>query len=629
MQAHNFPNDASKFVYVRTYARWIEELKRRESWDETVDRYIGFLEKHCGDRVPWAVFQKARDYILDFQVMGSMRAMWAAGEAAEAEPMAIYNCAAVKVDCPEAFGEILYALMNGTGCGFRVLKEDVDQLPTVPFGRNHEVQYLGIEDSKAGWASSTVHLIKSLYEGRSLTFNYSSIRPRGSRLKTMGGRASGPGPLIKLHEFIRNTFDNAWGRKLTPLECHDICCMIGEIVVVGGVRRSAEISLSDLHDPDMRGAKSGEWPVHRAMANNSAVYFEKPSREDFDAEWNALKESGSGERGFFNLESARLRAPRRRDASKLEVTNPCSEIVLRSGQLCNLSEVIVKADDTMETLLDKVQIATWLGAMQATFTDFKYVRPLWKENCEEERLLGVSLTGQFDAPHLMTHENLRILKHEAVSTAAEAAKLLGINVPAAVTTVKPSGSVSILCDSASGQHPRFAQYYTRRFRISASDPLFKMMIDQGVPFVPEVGQESLPDEEITTWVCEFPVAAPTGALTRNEVSAINQLEHYHMLMTSWCEHSASVTIYVGEDEWGTVGDWVYKHWDTINGVSFLPRTDHVYELAPYSDLTEAEYLEAKARFPKIDYSKLSLFEVYDQTEGSKSYACAGNSCELV
>jgi ribonucleoside-triphosphate reductase len=627
-----FRTPAAQFVYTRTYSRWIESDGRRETWDETVDRYLRFIQtSEYGPKIPRDVIAMIGDLIRAQKIMPSMRAMWAAGPAAAADHTTLYNCAFVVVDSIEAFSEILYILMCGTGIGFRVLAEDVAKLPVVPFGRNTEVQLYGVEDSRAGWADSVRALIESLYRAESIAFNYDRIRPRGARLVTMGGRASGPDPLIRLHDFIRKTFDGAWGRRLTPLECHDICNMIAEIVVVGGVRRSSQISLSDLNDQEMRDAKSGHYPFYRAMANNSAVYETRPTDETFWAEWEALAASGTGERGIFNLEAARHQAPERRNRDQIEGVNPCGEISLRDMGFCNLSEVVVRVEDSMRSLREKVYYATWIGAIQSTFTNFPYLRPEWERNCKDERLLGVSLTGQMDAPDLLTRENLKALKEVALAAARDAARQLGINMPAAVTCVKPSGTVSQVVDSASGMHPRYAPYYIRRYRISSTDPLYRLMRDQGVAFEPEVGQGpeyGHSDEEVQTWVCEFPVASPRGALTRHDISALDQLNHYKLLMEAWCEHNASCTVYVDEHEWTAVGEWVLENWKIVNGISFLPKTNHSYRLAPYEDLTRDRYHYLMTFVPQIDYSQLGTYETEDATSGSKELACSGGSCEI-
>ena len=562
----------------------------------------------------------------EFAVMPSMRMLWAAGPAAEKDNTVIYNCSFAKLNCVEAFAECLHILMCGTGFGFSVEKEETEKLPSIPeIKSGKDKARIIIEDSREGWADSVKTLMTSLYEGQNLYFDYSLLRPEGARLGTMGGRSSGPQPLIKLHDFIRETMHNAQGRKLTTLECHDIANQIAEIVVAGGVRRSSQISLSDLDDEEMRHAKDWPFPIRRAMANNSAIYRDKPSAADFLVEWGVLAKSGSGERGIFNLLSAQNKAPSRRYAPLIQGTNPCGEIMLRDMEFCNLSEVVVREDDDLDTLLDKVETATWLGVLQSTFTDFPYLRKEWKKNCGVERLLGVSLTGQMDRPSLMNSEVLKALKSRVIRISRKASTALGVNMPVATTCVKPSGTVSQLVDSASGCHPRYSQYYIRRYRISATDPLFTMLKDQGVPCHPENGQD---EETATTWVLEFPVKAPEGCLTRKDVTAMDQLSHYKNLQLNWCEHNASMTVYVREDEWFEVGNWVYKNWDIINGVSFLPYDGGHYELAPYEEIDHYTYESLIKKFPNINYSKLSQYELEDETQGSREYACTGDKCDI-
>lgn len=663
-----FKNPASEFVYTRTYSRWIPSEGRREFWPETVERYIGFIVQAYGDKIPQKVVKKIRQKVLNFEVMPSMRFLWAAGDAARKQNVTIFNCSFAAVDSPDAFHEALYILMCGTGYGFSVENKYVNQLPVVPALITPTDRIHVVADSKEGWADSVKELVYSLYSGNDISMDYNSVRPAGARLQTMGGRSSGPGPLAQLHSFIREVFHRARGRKLSSLEAHDIMNEIAQIVVVGGVRRSSEISLSDLDDPLMRDAKSGNFPVRRYMANNSAVYHEKPDMISFMKEWTALTASGSGERGIVNLGAAKKNAPKRRDASKLAGVNPCSEILLRSNEFCNLSEVVLRAEDDLDTVLDKVETATWMGIIQSCFTDFPYLNSKWKENCDEERLLGVSITGQMDAPHLLSDEMLKAYKAKAIRVAKKASEIMGIPMPAAITCTKPSGTVSQMVDSASGLHPRFSEFYIRRYRISSNDPLFKMIRDQGLPVSPENGQgaedfklalaayeESLGNAEsesvavsaakgifpafkasltewseelVNTWVVSFPVKSPDGAITVKDVTAIEQLEWYKKVQKNWCEHNASITVYVKPDEWLAVGDWVYKNWDYVNGVSFLPESDHVYKQAPYESISEDEYYKLKKSFPTIDYSQLSRYELEDNTEGAKTLACVGGVCEI-
>jgi len=621
-----FKNEVAEFIYKRTYSRWIPEEGRREEWPETIERLISFLISKKGKKIPEKTVRKIRKYMLEFAVMPSMRMLWAAGPAAEKDNTVIYNCSFAKLNCVEAFAECLHILMCGTGFGFSVEKEETDKLPSIPkIKSGKDIARVTIEDSREGWADSVKILMNSLYEGQNLYFDYSQLRPEGARLGTMGGRSSGPQPLIKLHDFLRETMHNAQGRKLTTLECHDIANQIAEIVVAGGVRRSSQISLSDLEDEEMRHAKDWPFPIRRAMANNSAIYRDKPSAADFLVEWGVLAKSGSGERGIFNLLSAQNKAPSRRYAPLIQGTNPCGEIMLRDMEFCNLSEVVVREDDDLDTLLDKVETATWLGVLQSTFTDFPYLRKEWAKNCGVERLLGVSLTGQMDNPSLLNSEVLKALKSRVIRISRKASTLLGVNMPVATTCVKPSGTVSQLVDSASGCHPRFSQYYIRRYRISTTDPLLTMLKKQGVPCYPENGQD---EKTATTWVLEFPVKAPEGCLTRKDISAMDQLRHYKNLQLNWCEHNASMTVYVREDEWFEVGNWVYKNWDIINGVSFLPYDGGHYELAPYEEIDHYTYESLIKKFPNINYSKLSKYELEDETQGSQEYACVGDKCDI-
>lgn len=628
-----FVHPSQEFVATRTYLRWVEELLRREQWNETVQRVIDFFEKERGEKIPSKVLRKIKEYMLTLEVMPSMRVVWSAGDAAARDNVCMYNCAFVAVDHVKAFSECLYILMCGTGVGFSVENKHIEKLPEIKTLSSNGAGVHLVDDSKMGWANSLKVLLENLYEGKDIQFDYSNVRKKGERLKTMGGRASGPEPLISLHNFVRETFAKAQGRKLTDLECHDIMCQIAEIVVVGGVRRSSEISLSDLNSDAMRDAKTGQFPLRRYMSNNSAVYLEKPSAVEFLKEWGALAASGSGERGIFNLGAIRKKTNDRRNWILTQGTNPCGEITLRSMQFCNLSEVIIKPNDDLDDLMEKVECATWIGVIQSTFTKFPYLRRKWKNNCEEERLLGVSLTGQMDNPKIMTKDNLIALRKKAIKVAKKAAEIMEINVPTAITTGKPSGTVSQLVNCASGCHPRYAQYYIRRYRISADDPLCKMLQDQKVPMSPEVGQrktevKNWTKDKVNTWVVDFPIKSPRYAITRDKVSAIDQLEHYKLVQDNWCEHNQSVTIYVKDEEWFEVGNWVYQNWDYVNGVSFLPYDGGIYELAPYEEIDRDKYLKLEEKFPKIDYSKLTEYEQQDNTEGAKSYACVGDTCEL-
>lgn len=653
-----FRSDASEFVYIRTYSRWVDELNRRETWPETVKRFMDFIRVERGDKIPSKVMRKIEASILSFSVMPSMRALWAAGEAARLDNTTMYNCSFRNVDSVESFSEALYILMCGTGFGFKVTQEEVSKLPIVPDSiLPNEVKH-SVEDSKAGWADSLKFLMKELYSGKEPTITYEKIRPSGARLKTMGGRASGPEPLVRLHQFVKDVFYSARGRQLSTLECHDIMCQIAEIVVVGGVRRSSEISLSDLNDSMMRHAKDGNFPVKRWMANNSAVYTKKPSAIEFLAEWSALAASGRGERGIFNLDSARKMAPKRRNSSLIEGTNPCGEIQLRNMQFCNLSEIVVRPEDDLDSLLNKAETATWLGIIQSTFTYFPYLNSKWKQNCDEERLLGVSITGQMDAPHLLTPDALKAMKSRCIKVAEKASKIMGISMPTAITCTKPSGTVSQLVACSAGLHRR-PKHLIRRYRVNATDPLAKMMKDQGIKLSAENGQRQKdwkkafaiytetsslraarevcpafePDQEwseskVNTWVVSFPVKVPDTALTLENATAIQQLEWYKNIQTNWCEHNASITVNVADHEWFEVGNWVYENWDIVNGISFLPHNPK-YEQLPEEAVTEEVYNQQINKFKKIDYSELAKYEIEDSTQGSKEYACVGGTCSIV
>jgi len=617
------------FIHLSRYSRFIADWYRRETWGETVDRLIGFWKEQIGNNVITdAEFQEVHDAVYDKEVMPSMRSMWSAGDALSKNHFRGYNCSFAEVDHPRVFDEILYILMAGTGVGFSAEASAVNKLPIINDQFVKTERTISIEDSAEGWAKGLRKLVADLYLGNIHEWDYSKVRPEGARLKTMGGRASGPEPLKRLFEFVTNTFKNAAGRKLRPIEVHDIVCKIAEIVVVGGVRRSALISLSDLTDPEVRDAKSGMWwenNSQRALANNSASYDQKPSMDVFMEEWLALKKSGSGERGIYSRYGAQRNTNGgRRDSSQIRGTNPCAEILLRSGQLCNLSEVVCRVNDTEEDLKRKVRIATILGTFQASLTDFKYVRKIWQKNCEEESLLGVSLTGIQDCKLLQNPDPklLKEMKDVAIQTNREYAERLSINPATAITTVKPSGTVSQLVDSASGIHGRFAPYYIRSVRQSNNDPLTQLLKDQGVPNEPDAM-----NLERTT-VFYFPIKSPQGATLANEQTAIEQLENWLTYQTWWSEHSVSVTIYVKEHEWLEVGDWVFKNFDNVTGISFLPYSEHTYAQAPYSPCTEQEYIKAVHAFPEVNFNLLDNYEIEDTTEGAQTLACAAGGCEI-
>jgi len=629
-------NPYQNFIALSRYSRWIEEESRRETWQETVDRYINFYRNtEAGRKVSKADWKEIRSAILNHEVMPSMRGLMTAGPALERENLAQFNCSFIAIDDVRAFDEALYILMNGVGLGFSVEQQYVLKLPVVDEHFENTRSVINVADSKAGWARAFRELIAMLYAGQIPVIDVSNVRPAGARLKTFGGRASGPQPLVDLFDFTVGIFQNAAGRQLTSLECHDIMCKVGEVVVVGGVRRSALISQSDLHDYEMSKAKSGAWwetNQHRALSNNSATYYKKPSIGEFLGEWGSLYESKSGERGIINMEGLRTSpyAPRR-DLSQVQGLNPCAEILLRSKQLCNLTEVVVAPDDTEENLMRKVRIATILGTVQSTLTNFKYLRKIWRDNCNEERLLGVSLTGQFGHSVLSGREGLGrlaslldTLRLEAIQTNGDFARRFSINQSTAITTAKPSGTVSQLTASSSGMHPWHAKYYVRSVRADNKDPLTRFMDDAGIPNEPDVTK---PDN---TTVFYFPQKAPDDAITRNELGAIEHLNIWKVYKQHWTEHNPSVTISVREEEWIEVANWVYKNWEDVGGISFLPYSDHTYRQAPYQDCTEAEYYLLDAKMPKgLDWSLLSAYETEDTTSGSQALACTASNCEVV
>lgn len=625
------------FIAVSRYSRWIESENRRETWAETVQRYIYFMREHMAAKYPQVKvdWKEIADAILNHEVMPSMRGLMTAGPALARENLAQFNCSFIAIDDTRAFDEALYILMNGVGLGFSVEQQYVSQLPVVNEHFEHTSSTIVVADSKAGWARGFRELIALLYQGQIPRIDVSKVRPAGARLKTFGGRASGPQPLVDLFDFTIGIFKDAAGRQLTPLECHDIMCKVGEVVVVGGVRRSALISQSDLGNYEMAKAKAGAWWEHqpqRALANNSAVYLKKPSIGEFLTEWGHLYESKSGERGIINMEGLRSSsyAPRR-DLSRIQGLNPCAEILLRSKQLCNLTEVVVRAEDTPEDLERKVRIATILGTIQSSLTEFKYLRKVWQQNCEEERLLGVSLTGQFG--HKLLNGSLGLdaladtldsMRQAAIDTNIKVADAMGINVSTAITTAKPSGTVSQLTESSSGMHPWHSEYYIRTVRADNKDPLTQFMKDAGIPNEPDVMK---PDH---TTVFSFPQAAPEGAVTRNEVSAIEHLNIWRVYKQHWTEHNPSVTINVREHEWIEVANWVYENWEDVGGISFLPFSEHTYRQAPYQDCTEADYFLAKADMPdEIDWSLLSVYETEDTTSGTQTLSCTAGNCEVV
>jgi len=629
------PTDYQSFIGISRYARWLEELSRRENWGETVFRYMeNVVNKllasinHVGGEA--IAIEQA---ILSLDIMPSMRAVMTAGPALDRDNTAGYNCSYMPVDDPKAFDEAMFILLCGTGVGFSVERQFISKLPEVPENMFQSETTVVVKDSKEGWAKALRQVIALLYSGEIPKWDVSLVRPAGAKLKTFGGRASGPAPLVDLFQFVISKFKEAKGRKLSSIECHDIMCKIGEVVVVGGVRRSAMISLSNLSDDRMRYAKSGNWwenNPQRGLANNSVSYTEKPDAVSFLREWTALVESGSGERGIFNRQASKKQAAKngRRKTDFEFGTNPCSEIILRPYQFCNLTEVVVRATDTIKTLAEKVRLATILGTIQSTYTKFPYLRKIWQTNTEEERLLGVSLTGIMDNP-LMTTKNagldktLEHLKNVAITTNAEWAERLGVPVSAAITCVKPSGTVSQLVDSASGIHARHSAYYIRTVRGDNKDPLTQFMKDQGIPSEPDVMKPT------QTTVFSFPMKAPEGAVVTADLSAIDQLEMWLAYQRHWCEHKPSVTINVKASEWFEVGAFVYKHFDEMSGVSFLPYNEHTYQQAPYQEIGKSEYDNLLSIMPlAIDWAKLADYEQEDNTSGSQTMACVG-SCEIV
>jgi len=638
MRSNQLPTDYQNFIALSRYARWKEDEQRRETWSETVSRYFDYMASHLSSNHGYKLSDSLRGElegaVLSQAIMPSMRALMTSGPALDRCHVGGYNCSYVPVDSPRAFDETMYILMCGTGVGFSVERHCIEKLPIVNEDFHHTDTVIKVGDSRPGWAKSLKELIAMLYTGQIPKWDVSEVRAAGERLKTFGGRASGPQPLVELFEFVVQKFKGAAGRRLYPIECHDIMCKIGEVVVVGGVRRSALISLSNLNDDQMAHAKSGQWwenEGQRALANNSVAYKTKPEMGTFMREWLSLYDSKSGERGIFNRQSAIKQAAKngRRETDHDFGCNPCSEIILRPYQFCNLSEVVVRENDTVDTLKEKVRLATILGTFQATLTNFKYLRNVWKKNTEEERLLGVSLTGIMDNKMTSTTGNtlevmLEVLRDTAVQTNAAMAKQLKIPQSTAVTCVKPSGTVSQLTDAASGIHARHNPYYIRTVRGDNKDPLTQFLMSQGIPAEPDVMK---PD---STTVFSFPMQSPLGAITRTQMNAIEQLELWLTYQRHWCEHKPSVTISVKENEWMDVGAWVYEHFDEVSGISFLPFSEHTYQQAPYQDIDEANYKEFLTKMPKnVDWSLLQEFEKEDTTSGGRELACTAGVCEIV
>ena len=635
------PTEYQNYIAISRYARWIEKENRRETWGETVERYVSYMEGRYEKLTNKKLDKKERDRWIDaittLKVMPSMRALMTAGAALDKDNVAGFNCSYVAIDNVRTFDEIMYILMCGTGVGFSVERQYVDKLPEIAEKFHTTETVIKVRDSKIGWAKSYRELIAMLYAGQIPQFDMSLVRPAGAKLKTFGGRASGPDPLRDLFKFSIETFQKASGRKLTSIECHDIVCKIADVVVCGGVRRSALISLSNLSDIRMRDAKTGQWwdnNPQRSYANNSVAYTEKPDIGTFMKEWVSLYDSKSGERGIFNRVASQKMATRsgRRDGDFDFGTNPCSEIVLRNKQFCNLSEVVVRPDDTEETLKEKVEIATIFGTLQSTLSDFRYLTKQWKDNTEEERLLGVSLTGIMDHEVLsgniynqtVLKDMLINLKEHSIKTNKKWAEMLGVNQATAITCVKPSGTVSQLVDSASGIHPRYSPYYLRTVRADKKDPLCDMMLDKGF-----YGEDDVMKPNDTK-VIYFPMKSPTSSIMRDAKSALEQLEIWKMYQLHWCEHKPSITVYVKEKEWLEVGAWVYENFDVMSGVSFLPHSDHSYKQAPYQEVDKKTYEEWLAKTPRnINWMDLTNYEKEDTTTSSKELACTAGACEVV
>ncbi len=628
-----FQNELAEFVYYRSYSRWNDEENRRETWIESVDRYLDFMRENIGTKLKEGEYKELREAMLAQEVMPSMRLMWSAGSAARRTNATGYNCSYIAPATFQDLAEVMYLSMSGCGVGFSVESQTAQQFPIIQRQNGKQRRPYVVEDSREGWCDSLVVGMKTWAAGEDIEFDYSELRPAGARLKVMGGRSSGPDPLRELHIFTRAKMFSRQGKRLRNIDLHDIICKIGEVVVSGGVRRTAMISLSDLDDTELRHAKEGQFYMtepQRSLANNSAVYNEKPTSTEFLTEWIALMKSGAGERGIFNRGSLQKQIPQRRwegfekDAQTCGM-NPCGEIILKSKQFCNLTEVVARSKDSEKDLLRKARLAAILGTYQSSLTHFPYLSEEWRENCEEEALLGVSITGQWDCKTVRNGAIMKKMRDEAVKTNKEYARRLGINRSTAVTCVKPSGTVSQLVNSSSGMHPRHAKYYIRRIRISATDALFKMMKDQGCPYHPEVGQGA---DTANTYVFEFPIKAPEDSIYKDDQGAVEQLEYWKMVKENYTEHNPSVTISIGEEEWVESANWLYNNWEILGGLSFLPRSNHVYKLAPYEEITKERYEEMAKNFPKLDFSKIVLYEINDETQGAKEAACVAGVCEI-
>ena len=629
-----FRNKLGEFIYYRTYSKWIPEENRREAWIETVDRYVDFMRENLGKKLKESEYSEVREAILKQEAMPSMRLLQFAGNAARVNNICAYNCSYIAPEKFRDFSEIMYISMSGTGAGWSVESENIQKLPQIKRQTGKKLATLVVPDSKEGWCDALTLGMETWANGLDIDFDFSQIRPAGARLKTMGGKASGPEPLRELLVFTRRKMLARQGKRLENIDAHDIICEIGNIVVAGGVRRSAMISLSDLEDDAVRDSKKGQfWHTdpQRMLANNSAVYETKPTNVEFMDEWIALMKSGAGERGIYNRGGLQFTLPKRRLAQFTPETmprwggNPCGEIILQSKQFCNLSEVVARAEDTEATLLNKVRIATILGTYQALLTNFPFLSKEWKRNCKKEALLGVSITGQWDCPAVRKPEIMRKMRGEAVKINKVYARRFGLNQSTCVTCVKPSGNLSQTVDSSSGIHPRHSAFYIRRVRIASTDALFKMLRDQGVPFHPEVGQTV---ENATTFVLDFPAKAPDRAIFKNDQSAIEQLEYWKMVKENFTEHNPSTTISIGDDEWIDVANWIYKNWDIIGGLAFLPRDNHVYKLAPYETVDEKTYKEMLKRFEHIDFSKIVTYEETNELDQKAELACVSGVCDI-
>ena len=627
-----FVSSYQEFIFYQFYARWRDDFGRRETWIEAIDRFMDYMETKLGKSLTKAEYKEVREAILNQEICPSMRLLWSAGKACDATNVCAYNCAYIAPESWDDLAEIMYVSMCGAGCGFAVEPENVEKFPQIQKQTGHKQEDILVEDSKEGWCDAYVLACRAWANGNDVDIDYSMIRPAGARLLTMGGRSSGPAPLQELMTFTRNKILARQGRRLTTLDLHDIICQIGLIVVAGGVRRSALISLSSLDDMAMRDSKKGTfWQTEgqRSMANNSAVYEAKPSAKEFLDEWTALVSSGSGERGIFNRGGLEKQVPARRweklkDQSQVGV-NPCGEIYLRSKQFCNLTSIVVRPDDDMANLKRKMRLATIIGTYQATLTNFGYLNKTWKKNCEEEQLLGVSITGYYDNEIVRNDANLETLRQDAIAANKQYAKRFNANPSSAITCVKPHGNSGQLLGVGSGMHPWFAKYYIRRVRISVNDPLLKLAEEQGVPIFPEVGYST---STATTMVLEFPVKAPDNAIVAKDVSALEMLHEWKRLKEHFTEHNPSVTIYASDDEWLGIANFVYENWDIVGGLSFLPRNDHVYQLAPYEEITKDEYERRLKELGTLDFSRLVIYEQYDQTTSAKEVACSAGVCEL-